>query len=155
MLWSLEVQPRICSRRPAFSDWLSHENQTTGNGYRRCFFKAKNPEKLGAWYSKHLGLPIDPSWGGCSFEWSERKEPHKEAITVWSPFETKTKYFGRGKQEHMINYRVKNLKKVLETLKAEGVWVDPKTEESEFGKFGWIKDGEGNRVELWQPPKGM
>ena len=55
----------------------------------------------------------------------------------------------------MINYRVASLKKVLAALKKEGVWVDPKTEKSEFGHFGWIKDGEGNRVELWQPPKGM
>jgi predicted enzyme related to lactoylglutathione lyase len=54
----------------------------------------------------------------------------------------------------MVNYRVANLKKVLAALKKEGVWIDPKTEESEYGKFAWIKDGEGNRIELWQPPKG-
>lgn len=55
----------------------------------------------------------------------------------------------------MINYRVANLKKMLAQLKKAGVWVDPKsnTEASEYGKFGWIKDGEGNRVELWEPPK--
>ena len=74
---------------------------------------------------------------------------------MWSTFAADTKYFGRGKQGHMINYRVKDLKKLLAQLKAEGVWVDPKTEESDFGKFGCIKDGEGNRIELWQPPKGM
>jgi predicted enzyme related to lactoylglutathione lyase len=53
----------------------------------------------------------------------------------------------------MINYRVANLKKMLAQLKKEGVWVNPKIEESQFGKFGCIKDGEGNRIELWEPPK--
>lgn len=124
-------------------------------GIGGVFFKAKNPKKLGAWYQQHLGLPVDPNWGGCSFEWAERKVPHQPATTVWSPFPAQTKYFGPGKQGHMLNYRVKNLKRILTQLKAEGVWVDPKTDESEFGKFGWIKDGEGNRIELWQPPKGM
>jgi hypothetical protein len=73
---------------------------------------------------------------------------------VWGPFAAGTKYFGCGKQDHLINYRVKNLKKLLVQLKAEGFWVDPQTEESDFGKFGWIKDGEVNRIELWQPPRG-
>jgi hypothetical protein len=72
---------------------------------------------------------------------------------VWSAFKADTKYFGKGKQEHMINYRVANLKKMLAQLQKEGVWVDPKIETSEYGKFGWIKDGEGNRIELWEPPK--
>lgn len=76
-------------------------------------------------------------------------------MTVWSPFDADTKYFGPGRQGHMVNYRVANLKKVLAALKKEKVWIDPKgIEESEFGQFAWIKDGEGNRIELWQPPKG-
>ena len=72
---------------------------------------------------------------------------------MWSTFNAKTKYFGKGNQGHMINYRVANLKKMLTQLKKQRVWVDSKVEESEFGKFGWIKDGEGNRIELWEPPK--
>ncbi len=83
------------------------------------------------------------------------EEPAKKICTVWSAFEPDREYFGPGRQTFMINYRVANLKKVLAQLKKEGVWVDPKTEDSEFGKFGWIKDGEGNRIELWEPPKGM
>jgi catechol 2,3-dioxygenase-like lactoylglutathione lyase family enzyme len=124
-------------------------------GLGGVFFKAKNPAKLGAWYQKHLGLPVDPQWGGCSFEWRDAKKPKQKGSTVWSPFASDTKYFGPGKQGHMLNYRVANLKKVLAALKKEGVWIDPKSgEKSEFGSFGWIKDGEGNRIELWQPPKG-
>ncbi|MEO7724814.1 MAG: bleomycin resistance protein [Chthoniobacterales bacterium] len=54
----------------------------------------------------------------------------------------------------MVNYRVDNLAAVIEALRAEGCEVDEKSEESEFGKFGWVMDGEGNRVELWEPPAG-
>ena len=124
-------------------------------GLGGIFFKAKSPTKLGAWYKKHLGLPVQ-EWGGCSFEWRDAKTPKQKGSTVWSPFEPDTKYFGRGPQVHMVNYRVANLKKVVAALRKERVWIDPKgIEKSEFGAFAWIKDGEGNRIELWQPPKGM
>lgn len=124
-------------------------------GIGGVFFKAKSPKKLSAWYGKHLGLPVDPAWFGCSFEWRDAKKPKQKGCTVWSPFDADTKYFGGGKQGLMINYRVDNLKKVLAALKKEKVWIDPKgIEASEYGKFAWIKDGEGNRIELWEAPKG-
>jgi predicted enzyme related to lactoylglutathione lyase len=127
-------------------------SRVTGLG--GVFFKAKNPTKLGAWYKKHLGLPVE-GWGGCSFAWRDPKSPMKKGATVWSPFDTDTKYFGSGKQALMLNYRVASLKKVIAALKKEGVWIDPKgIEASAYGKFAWIKDGEGNRIELWEPPKG-
>ena len=124
-------------------------------GIGGIFFKSKDAKKLAAWYQKHLGLPIEP-WGGCSFLWREDKRPKQKGSTVWSAFDAGTKYFGPGKQAHMLNYRVANLKKVLAALKKERVWIDPKgIEKSDYGQFAWIKDGEGNRIELWQPPKGM
>lgn len=127
------------------------KQRVTGLG--GIFFKAKNPAKLGAWYKKHLGLPVQ-EWGGCSFEWRDAKRPKQKGTTVWSPFDPDTKYFGKGGQGHMVNYRVANLKSVLTLLKRERVWIDPKgIEKSEFGQFAWIKDGEGNRIELWQPPQ--
>ena len=128
------------------------ETRITGLG--GIFFKAKNPTKLGHWYKQHLGLPIE-AWGGCSFPWRDAKKPKEKGSTVWNPFGADTKYFGSGKQGHLVNYRVASLKKVLAALKKEGVWIDPKgIDASEYGKFAWIKDGEGNRVELWEPPKG-
>lgn len=127
------------------------KQKATGIG--GVFFRAKNPAKLGAWYSRHLGLPVDEQWNGCQFHWREFKDPKKAGSTVWSAFKADTDYFGSRRQGHMINYRVADLKKMLAQLKKEGVWVDPKTQESEYGKFGWIKDGEGNRIELWEPPK--
>jgi predicted enzyme related to lactoylglutathione lyase len=124
-------------------------------GIGGVFFKVKNPKKLGAWYQRHLGLPVEP-WGGCAFTWREAKHPQKKGTTVWSPFPSDTEYFGKGRQGYMVNYRVANLKKLLAVLKKEKVWIDPKgIEKSEYGQFAWIKDGEGNRIELWQPPKGM
>jgi hypothetical protein len=87
--------------------------------------------------------------------WRDAENPEEKGSTLWSPFDADTKYFGRGKQGHMINYRVASLKRVLTALKKEGVWIDPKgIQASEYGKFAWIKDGEGNRIELWEPPKG-
>lgn len=120
-------------------------------GIGGVFFRAKDPARLGAWYRDHLGLPIE-GWGGCQFQWRDFKNPRKTGSTVWSAFKNDTKYFGSGEQAHMINYRVADLKKMLVQLKKAGVWVDPKVDESEFGRFGWIKDCEGNRIELWQPP---
>ncbi len=136
------------------------KQKATGIG--GVFFRAKDPAKLGAWYSEHLGLPVE-AWGGCQFHWRELKSPKKTGSTVWNPFKADTEYFGSGKgvggvggvgQGHMINYRVADLKKMLAQLKKAGVWIDPKssTQDSEYGKFAWIKDGEGNRVELWEPP---
>ena len=130
---------------------MKTKSRVTGIG--GIFFKARNPKKLQQWYAKHLGLPIDPAWGGCSFEWREAKRPKQKGCTVWSTFDADTKYFRPSKKPFMINYRVANLKRVLAELKKEGVWIDPKTDDSAYGKFAWIMDGEGNRIELWQPPR--
>ena len=123
-------------------------------GIGGIFFKAKDNKKLGAWYKKHLGLDVSDEWTGCMFPWRDAKKPKEEGCTLWSLFEQKSDYFGSKNQALMINYRVANLKKVIAALKAEKVWIDPKgIEKSEYGEFAWIKDGEGNRIELWQPPR--
>ena len=122
-------------------------------GLGGVFFKADDPEKLQAWYAKHLQLAIE-NWGGAVFRWREHQDPAREGYTVWSAFPGDTDYFEPGKKPFMINFRVENLDAVLEQLRAEGVNVDSKREESEFGKFGWIMDPEGNRIELWEPPSG-
>ena len=76
-------------------------------------------------------------------------------MTVWNIFNADTKYFDPGKSTFMINYRVDDLKELLGVLRSEGCQVDPKVDESEFGKFGWVMDPDGNRIELWQPPDGQ
>jgi predicted enzyme related to lactoylglutathione lyase len=100
-------------------------------------------------------LGIKPNAGGCVvFEWRERKNPKKAGSTVWNPFPKDTTYFRPSRAPFMINYRVHNLHRLLRQLRAEGVKVDDHIEESEFGRFAWIMDPEGNRLELWEPPKG-
>ena len=91
-------------------------------------------------------------WGGASFAWRDSKSPEKKGATLWNRFAADTDHFKPSEQPFLLNFRVANLKLVLAQLKKEKVWVDPKTNESELGKFGWIMDCDGNRVELWEPP---
>ena len=119
-------------------------------GIGGIFFKAKNPDDLQAWYTRHLGLPTDEN-GFVQFQWREEKTG-QPASTVWSPFPADTRYFDPSAAPFMINYRVPDLRRLLAELKAEGVAVEERMEESEFGRFGWVMDPEGNRIELWEPP---
>ena len=122
-------------------------------GIGGVFFKTEDPEKLKAWYQKHLGI-IPDSDGYISFQWREKDDAERVGYTAWSPFAHDTKYFDPSTKPFMINYRVADLHGLLEELRAEGVPVDDNVEEHEYGKFGWIMDPEGNRVELWEPPEG-
>lgn len=117
-------------------------------GIGGIFFKAKDPAALREWYRRHLGLDIQ-GWGGVVFHGSKAV-----GATVWNIFETGSDYFDPSPAPFMINYRVADLDAVLAALRAEGCAVDDRTEASELGKFGWVMDPEGHRVELWQPPPG-
>ena len=119
-------------------------------GIGGIFFKSADPKALGAWYKTHLGLDVT-DWGGALFQWGgEDSEP---GITVWSPFAQDTNYMQPSAASFMINYRVEDLDELLAVLKQEGCNVVDKTESSAQGKFGWVIDPEGNKVELWEPPK--
>ncbi|HEV7395879.1 MAG TPA: VOC family protein [Pyrinomonadaceae bacterium] len=120
-------------------------------GIGGIFFKSQNAEQLREWYREHLGIEAKGDWG-YSFEWREAEQPEKKGTTVWSVFAGHTKYFDPSNASFMINYRVEDLHALLDALKAEGVEVDPKVDESEYGKFAWVMDPDGNRIELWQPP---
>ena len=122
-------------------------------GIGGVFIKSKDPEALKAWYRTHLGMDIQ-EWGGMAFQWNTPENPNPNGTTVWSVFPESSDYFAPSPAPFMINYRVDDLHAVLEALRGEGCEVDAKTEESEFGKFGWVMDPDGNRVELWEPPDG-
>ena len=115
-------------------------------GIGGIFFKAKDPKALGEWYRDHLGLPLE-AWGGAAFHWQSPDNPTGLGTTLWNPFEESTTYFG-GSSSFMVNFRVHDLHALLAALRAEGCAVDDKVDESEFGKFGWVQDPEGNRVEV-------
>jgi catechol 2,3-dioxygenase-like lactoylglutathione lyase family enzyme len=119
-------------------------------GIGGIFIKARNPEALRAWYRRHLGMDIQ-DWGGLSFQWNDPPTPH--GSTVWSVFDESSGYFAPSEARFMVNYRVDDLRALLAALREEGCQVDDKVEESGFGKFGWVMDPEGHRVELWQPPE--
>jgi predicted enzyme related to lactoylglutathione lyase len=120
-------------------------------GIGGVFFKARNSKKLSDWYQKHLGIATKE--GSMTFAWRSLQNPKREGHTVWAIFPGDSGYFGRKNQQFMINYRVKDLHKTLSVLRKEGVKVAKKTENTTYGKFGWILDGEGNRIELWEPPR--
>ena len=120
-------------------------------GIGGVFFKADDPDALQKWYEDILGLEPDPD--GCVvFRWRERDAAGSNASTVWAPFVADTDYFGSGPQTAMVNYRVKDLDAMLAQLREAGAAIDEKREDSEYGRFAWVTDPEGNRIELWQPP---
>jgi catechol 2,3-dioxygenase-like lactoylglutathione lyase family enzyme len=119
-------------------------------GIGGVFLKSKDPKSMYAWYERHLGLQGEH--GFVSFNWREADDPEKEGTTLWTLFPENTKYFAPSNSPFMMNFRVENLEELLNALRAEGVQVDEKVESSEYGKFGWIMDPEGNRIELWEPP---
>jgi catechol 2,3-dioxygenase-like lactoylglutathione lyase family enzyme len=121
------------------------------NGIGGIFFKATDPAKLTGWYREHLG--IDAKGGFFSFAWREAERPERVGRTVWAPFPEDTEYFKPSEASFMINYRVANLAQMLEQLRQAGVPITGQTED-ENGRFAWIMDPEGNRIELWEPPAG-
>jgi len=127
-------------------------HRVTGIG--GIFFKSRDPKALGEWYRRHLGIDVG-EWGGAAFHWKGPHNPEGGGTTIWSPFAADTRYFEPGTASFMINYRVEDLHALLALLRAEGVQVEDKVEESEYGKFGWVVDPEGNKLELWQPPPGQ
>ena len=116
-------------------------------GIGGVFFKTPNPKATKDWYRKHLGLDTD-EWG-CTFWWKDKNG--NKCSTQWSPLAEDTKYFEPSTSRFMMNYRVENLVELLAELKKEGVSVIDTIQEFDYGKFGWILDLDGNKIELWEP----
>ena len=118
-------------------------------GIGGIFFKSQDPKRLGAWYREHLGLDVS-EWGGAIFQWGGPESP--SGMTIWSPFAADTDKMEPSSASFMVNFRVADLDALLAVLRAEGCNVIDNTEPSDFGKFGWVIDPDGNKVELWEPP---
>ena len=121
-------------------------------GIGGIFFKSTDPKALSAWYRDHLGLEVS-DWGGAVFRWGGVDSP--AGMTLWSPFAADSDYMSPGTSPFMINFRVADLDALLVALRGEGCHVLDGTETSEQGKFGWVIDPDGNKVELWEPPAGQ
>ena len=131
------------------------EDQPRVTGIGGVFFRVRNPQETARWYEAHLGIKPEEESDGSTiasqFHWRESDKPYAPASTVWALFPADTEYFGPDSNDFMINYRVRDLRGLLDKLRTEGVWVDDKVEEYDYGIFGWIKDPDGHRIELWQP----
>ena len=126
-------------------------------GIGGVFFTARDPKALCAWYKKHLGIDIQ-EWGGtayATFNWTDAAGNPANGTTAWSVGAADDKRFAPGTSTFMVNYRVEDLTALLKALREEGCNVLEKMDDSEFGKFGWVVDPEGNKVELWQPLDGQ
>lgn len=121
------------------------KNRVTGIG--GIFFKSEDPSAAKEWYNKHLGLNTD-QWG-CTFWWKDKEG--NDCSTQWSPMSENTEHFKPSKKQFMMNFRVENLEELLAALRNEGVEVVGEMQVAEEGKFGWILDPEGNKIELWEP----
>lgn len=120
-------------------------------GLGGVFFKVEDPKKTKSWYERHLGMKMDEY--GHTFQWFEveDKDAKNPAVTAWSPFANDSKYFAPSEKPFMFNYRVENLVELIRTLKEEGVEVVGEIQVYPYGKFGWIMDPDGNKIELWEP----
>jgi predicted enzyme related to lactoylglutathione lyase len=123
-------------------------------GIGGIFFQANDPVALRAWYNEHLGIDVQ-AWGGAAFTWADAAGNPTSGTTIWSIGAAGETQFAPSTSTFMINYRVADLAALLQALRREGCDVVEKTDDSEFGKFGWVMDPEGNKVELWQPPEGQ
>jgi predicted enzyme related to lactoylglutathione lyase len=118
-------------------------------GIGGIFFKSKNDAKaLSAWYQQHLGITLE-AWGGGLLKWTEDKSDDG-GVTVWNVADKDSKWFEPSDSSFMVNYRVDNLDELIEQFKASGIPLHKGPEVDFNGKFAWIIDPDGNKIELWQ-----
>lgn len=123
-------------------------------GIGGIFFKANDAPALQAWYKRHLGIDVQP-WGGAAFPWTDAEGNAVAGTTAWLIAPKESKQFDPSSAPFMVNYRVEDLRALVDALKEEGCTVLEKIDESEYGAFAWVIDPEGNKVELWEPPRGQ
>jgi predicted enzyme related to lactoylglutathione lyase len=120
-------------------------------GIGGIFFKSPDAKTLRTWYHEKLGIEAGAS--GKMFAWKSVEVPEREQLTIWSIFPSTSNYFGPSNPAFMINYIVDDLDAfLLKVSEAGGVNIDPKRDDHEYGRFAWIYDPDGNKIELWEPP---
>ena len=123
-------------------------------GIGGVFFKAKDAPALQAWYKRHLGIDVQ-AWGGAALSWADDDGKPVPGSTIWSVSAAGGDDYAPSTAPFMINYRVADLDALMEALRAEGCKIVGDTQASEYGKFAWVMDPEGHKVELWEPPPGQ
>jgi catechol 2,3-dioxygenase-like lactoylglutathione lyase family enzyme len=118
-------------------------------GVGGVFFKAKDPTALAAWYRDVLGMPLE-AWGGALLRYDAANHP---PALIWNAFPASTSYFAPSTGEFMINYAVDEMGAFLSRLRAKGVAILKHDDGDPNGRFAWILDPEGNKIELWEPKR--
>lgn len=118
-------------------------------GVGGIFFKAKDPKALAAWYRDVLGLPLEV-WGGAKLRYDAPQHP---PALIWTAFPATTRYFAPSTSEFMINYAVDDMDAFLKRIETKGVALLKRTDDDPSGRFAWILDPEGNKIELWEPKR--
>ena len=115
------------------------------------FIKAKDPVALAAWYERHLGIKFNGvTYTVWPFEGTDGAK--REGYNIFSFFKEDSNYFDPSPKQVMMNFIVADLIGLLDVLKSEGVTIVGEPMSEEYGKFGWVMDPEGNKIELWEPP---
>jgi catechol 2,3-dioxygenase-like lactoylglutathione lyase family enzyme len=118
-------------------------------GVGGVFFKSADRDRLHSWYADNLGMM--PGADGFKFKWRAHDVQEIEHRTTWSVFPRESTYFDPSRAPFMINYIVDDLDAILAKLAAHGASIDPKREDYDYGRFAWIYDPDGNKIELWEP----
>lgn len=118
-------------------------------GLGGIFFRSEDPAATRKWYEQHLGIPKTDY--GTSFSWRHLENPDKKGFTAFNAFPQESEYMEPSDKDVMINFRVADLQKLLVVLKEEGIDQIGEMETFEYGKFAWIMDPNGIKIELWEP----
>jgi len=118
-------------------------------GIGGVFFKAKDPKALAAWYRDVLGMPVQP-WGGAALHYDAQNHP---TAAAWSAFAASSNYFAPSTAPFMVNYTVDDMDAIVARLKARNVEILKRDDSDDNGRFAWLVDPEGNKVELWEPKR--
>lgn len=122
-------------------------------GIGGIFLKSRAPKRLAAWYRRNLGLTVSPGGQVATWDWHSIHRPRRVGSTLWAALASDDREWGPGQPTAQVNYRVDDLDRLLTQLRRARVRVDDRIEESSYGRFGWAYDPEGNRFELWEPPR--
>jgi len=115
-------------------------------GFGGVFIKSRDPKALSAWYRDVLGMPVE-KWGGAIF----RQSPQSPSAATWNAFNQDTDHFAPSTRDVMINFAVDDLDGFLKDIEAKGVKIEGRSDDDAFGKFAWVMDPDGTKLEFWQP----
>ena len=130
-----------------FSTMIHAEPVGRITGVGGIFLKSKDPKALARWYRDVLGLPLEP-WGGAILRYDAPGHP---PVLVWSAFPSTTNYMDPSTREFMIDFAVDDLDAYLARLREKGVTILKRDDTGPTGRFAWILDPDGTKIELWQP----